>query len=292
MITEAETRRNREFEAAHLAARTNEAYASHWQGFEKWCKGRDASPLPAAPELIETYLTERALTRKAATAISDFSAILNKHKTQGYPLDAPHLRQAVTGIRRKAATQPRRQSKPLTIEILDRMEASRHVNPKHHAVAEVLFGAALRVSELTALRVGDIRFNRRTGRATIFIRTSKTDQFGAGATVKVGRRTTAVLNAEAYGRPPEDPLFMSRKKQPVVTRMTINRWLKEALKAIGEDPNGYSSHAGRVGAAMFLKEQGFDLDSIARFGRWSNVQTLTTYLREFDDSDAIADAFG
>ena len=295
MITEAEAARNREYEKREKSKRTQDAYDSHWGMFEAWCGERTPPEvaLPANPEVIKTYLTYRAETRRAGTADSDWSAILDRHARAGFQIEDARLTAAVKGIRRQRAAEDHKQAAPFTIDLLDRMAASPCVQPKHYFVCELLFGAALRVSELTALRVGDIRFLP-SGNANILIRRSKTDQTGRGARVTVGPRTAGILRTLAEGRRPNDPLITTRKRRAVTARYTVQRWVRAAVAAIGEDASAYSTHSGRVGAAIHLKSQGFDLDSIARFGRWNknSLGTVAGYLREFDDDDAMAAAFG
>lgn len=45
---------------AELALSTRQTYDISWRQWERWCSGRGLHPLPAAPEALAVFLTEKA----------------------------------------------------------------------------------------------------------------------------------------------------------------------------------------------------------------------------------------
>ena len=143
---------------ASRAENTVRAYARAFRAFSAWCAQRGVPELPASPEAIAAYLTERA-------AASWRAAISDAHKRAGLEDSASHegVKRVVAGLARED-TRPQRQAKPLTAEALaavrataklprkfsDRMESedtARRRGLVDIAVAATMRDCLLRVSE-------------------------------------------------------------------------------------------------------------------------------------------------
>ncbi len=112
---------------AELAQSTRTAYASAWHRWEIWCRGRDVAALPAAPEALAAYLTERAESGICfGTLDGACFAIAHRHHQEGLPdlTTDVVVRRVRRGLRRIMGTAPRRQTHPLTVAELGRLVSS------------------------------------------------------------------------------------------------------------------------------------------------------------------------
>jgi len=165
-----------------------------WLG---WCEGERRSPCPADPEDVVRYL--RALEadgRKPATLARRVASLATAHRLLGIsgealPTSAPMVRSALrANRRRKGAAQ--RQAAPLrfggelgssggfTIAGLLAACGGDAQGSRDAALLSLGYDAGLRVSELTAVRVEDVR-PQPDGTGLLFLPRSKTDQEGIGA---------------------------------------------------------------------------------------------------------------
>ena len=65
---------------AEVAQSTRTTYASAWRGWEAWCRRRGPLPLPADPDALAAYLTERAESGLCnGTLDGDCAAIAHRH---------------------------------------------------------------------------------------------------------------------------------------------------------------------------------------------------------------------
>ena len=91
-LTPEEEERIRSFLEQADSANTRRAYAADWRDFEGWCARRRRSPLPAAPETVAAYLSERAEQLKVSTLQRRLATIARVHR--------PRNREAVTRCHR------------------------------------------------------------------------------------------------------------------------------------------------------------------------------------------------
>jgi len=223
---------------AHAAAarspRTRTAYASDWNHFTRWCALAGRAALPAEVTTVRLYLTDLEAVRtetgaglhppayQPATLARRLAAIAAAHRDAGHPTPSrdPAVAAVLTGIKRTRAHPPRRM-RPLLLDdirtLLAQMDGSQW--PGGLAAARdsfvVLggFAGALRRSELAALTIGDLTWHPDDG-IHVRIRTSKTDQDAAGATIVLpygknagtcppcaALRWLRLLDAAAHGRP-------------------------------------------------------------------------------------------
>ncbi|MBL6081125.1 site-specific integrase [Belnapia sp. T18] len=65
----------RTYASEAAAANTRRAYRAAWADFIDWCATGGHTPLPAAPEVVGSYLAARASTHKAASLTMRLVAI-------------------------------------------------------------------------------------------------------------------------------------------------------------------------------------------------------------------------
>ena len=137
------------------------------------------------------------------------------------------------------------------------------------AILAVASDALLRVSEVSALDLGDVDLEEHT----ILIRRSKTDQEGRGSVQFLGEPTTKRIRAWLlHSGLTEGPLFRAVNKAGRVRcgrlsdwsiRCIITRWGRAAGAA-----GRVSGHSLRVGGAQSLASAGASLVEMQLAGRW------------------------
>lgn len=140
------------------------------------------------------------------------------------------------------------------------------------------------VSDSTLL-VSDISVDSRDDPQVLFVhlRYSKTDPFGVGVRLHLGRTGDATLCpvASVLGylaiRPgTQGPLFVFQDGRPL-SRALLVKHVREVLSQVGMDIAGYSGHSFRIGAASTAASAGISDSLIQTLGRWKSA--VTTYIR-------------
>ena len=220
-------------------------------------------PLPAAPEVVGTYLAERASTHKAASLNMRLVAISQAHRLQGHRLDRQHpaIRETMKGIRRTHGTAPAKKAAADVVVLRDAVsEIAKLSGPRalrDRALLLVGFASALRRSELVALDVADIRFIAEG--AVLTLRRRKTGQEGQGTEIALpygqSARTCPVLTLRAWLEAAgitSGPVFVSitRGGKIRATRLSpidVARAVKAAVEVAGHSPEDFAGHSLRSG---------------------------------------------
>ena len=294
---------------------TRRVYRSAWRGFEAWCRSLGREPLAGDLELIAMYATRRADQGVAVSTLRiDLAAIRTAHLLAGVPLDLrdPRLAMVVEGITRGRGTRPVRQAAPAVPEVLRLLLAacpptSTALGARDRAMLLLGFGAALRRSELVALRIGDVEPVPGRG-LRLLVRRSKTDQHGRGQDVAVWanpaepplcpaaaleawlahRRVAPDLDWSAFeGLRRERPLFCAvtkagRPTGEALSDKAVARLVKSAAGRAGLDPERYSGHSLRAGLATAAGDGGANLADLMRQTRHKSTQVALAYLRPAD----------
>lgn len=139
-------------------------------------------------------------------------------------------------------------------------------------------GKALRRKDILFLTDGKPVVNPdRANQVQIFIRSSKTDQYGAGVyrVLDASGEDICVVDAirRVYklgsGYVDSAPLFLGLDGK-MVTRGTISNILKRAAADLGEPEAAVSSHSLRGGGATALYNAGHPVERIMYLGRWAS----------------------
>ena len=146
------------------------------------------------------------------------------------------------------------------------------------------------------LSVSDITIDSRENPQvlTVVLRRSKTDQFGTGSYLYLGRTGTtlcpvsAVLAYLAVRPATPGPLFIFKDGSPL-SRVQLISHLRDALSQIGVDVTNFSGHSFRIGAATTAAKAGFNDSFIQSLGQWRST-AFTAYIRTPVDDMAAASA--
>ena len=169
---------------ASISTNTQRAYRFAWERFSRWAQQKRATPLPAFPNTLCSYLASMADEGCALSSIEQALAAINKaHELKGWfpsPTKAPAVRTVMQGIRRTLG-HGKRQKEPATADILRsalRDLGDSLIEVRDRALLLLGFAGAFRRSELTGLNLEDLSF--RPEGIVISVRRSKTDQEGHG----------------------------------------------------------------------------------------------------------------
>lgn len=334
-----------------MAPATKAAIVADLKCYLRWCMLQRpiAIAVPAAPETLVLYLrwlarsTDTRAAAKPATLARRLASIARVHRILGYgdtealPTQAGMVRDTMKGIRRKAGTR-QRQAAPLrygqamstsdvppeglTIESLLLACGQDLVGMRDAALCSMAYDAGLRVSELVAATVADIRLlSDGSGRLTI--PRSKTDQEGEGSVVWLSaetmRRLSAWLTASAIvdGAVFRRINILTHKGDEEghtvqshhigahgLTRQGVVSILRRRATAAIADGHAriepgqdavaaLSAHSFRVGLTQDLFAAGEDGAGIALALRWSSPTTALGYARELAaGSNAAARVIG
>lgn len=169
------------------AAATLRAYESDLADFRAWCEQRGFGVLPAEPQAVALYLTERADTLSVSSLRRRVAAISVAHRLAGLESPTTHgsVKSVLRGITRtKGASQS--QKAAVSIEQLRAMIGTLPdslLGCRDRALLLVGFAGAFRRSELVAFDVRDVQFVREG--AVLQLRKSKSDQEQIGRTVAI-----------------------------------------------------------------------------------------------------------
>ena len=108
---------------------------------------------------------------------------------------------------------------------------------------------------------------------TVTLRQSKTDQFGVGTTIYIGKTGTNLCPVAAA-----PGLLFIREDGSPLSRSWLVRAVRENLTEAGLDAMGYSGHSFRIGAATAAAQAGLSDSVIQLLGRWKSSAFLS-YIR-------------
>lgn len=301
--TETEIRQARGYVEASRAPSTRRAYAGDWARFTAWCLERAIPALPAPPALVAVYLSGLAAGGLAPPSVArTLAAIAYQHRQ--VQLVPPHhaeggsvITDVLAGIRRSRQGSPDRKAAAdadVVMRLLWSIEGEGLAALRDRAV--IAFGMALaaRRSELVALDIADLLWEKNGLRVTI--RRSKTDQDGEGATVAVpeGRRLTPLAHLRAWldaaaitEGPVFRPLWKGGRVRPArLSDHAVARIVQARALAAGLDPVRYAGHSLRAGFVTAAARAGSDVWKIQQVSRHKSMQVLAGYVRDarlFDD---------
>jgi integrase len=288
------TAKAKDYIGAAKADATKRVYRVAWRDFEEWCGTCGRAALPATPETIVAYVTERAERWKVATLAKVLVAISVAHQAAGQASPTAHLlvRTVMAGIRRTKGVAPAQKAPAVTADLRAMIGtlADDLLSARDRALLLLGFAGAFRRSELVGLDAGDVTFTEEG--LVVTLRRSKTDQEGVGRKIGVPyganpatcpiRALRAWLTAAGIT---EGPLFrgLNRHGQILPGRLSdkaVARVVKARAEQAGLDPARYSGHSLRAGLATSAAAAGVPERVIANQTGHRSMAVLRRYIRE------------
>ena len=232
---------------------------------------------------LAEYLSELYDQGQAPNSIAQVvSAVRFRAKLQGVASPVgPVTSRALAGIRR--AGKDRRQGQVQGVGFAAATAAAavagsddlrKLAGLRDAALIAVASDGLLRVSEIAAIQVEDVE-QAEDGSGRLTIRSSKTDQEGAGEILYLGEPTIVRVAAwtEAAGTT-SGPVFVRVRKNGLIgtralSSVSIRRIIRDRCKAVGVEGR-VSGHSLRVGGAQSLAAGGASLVEMQQAGRWQS----------------------
>lgn len=254
--------------------KTIQAYSNDLYQFQKFLKEKNINDLKSISErVVRLYLMKMSGDELAKTSISRKLSALRKF------LDYCVREKYIDLNPAKQISNPKtKRSLPETIS-LDSFKEIIKLNFKGEndfkklltvLIFELLYGCALRVSELCGLNVGDIDFNRESIRI-----------LGKGSKeriIPVSRKSIMVLKeynklrqSFAFG----DPLLVNEKGDRINARL-VQRQVKKYISEVS-DILKKSPHVLRHSAATHMLDEGADLLAVKEILGHENLSTTQIY---------------
>ena len=237
---------------------------------------KEQSSLPTRPEVLATYIVERAdVGDRVSTIRGRLAAIAFYHAEHGeeHPCRNEDLQRLVSGISRTQAGETPAQVTGLTAAGMRQIEAAanlrRPIERENLALCWVMRDALLRRSEAAALVWDDVEQNP-DGTGLLRIRRSKTDQTGDGHIAFLSPDSMRAL-ARIRPTPATGAVFPFHPR-------TIERRIQKTAERAGL-PGRYRGHSPRVGMSLDLAENGATLVEMQQVGRWKSANMPAHYVR-------------
>jgi integrase len=143
------------YERASRSERTWRQYKSAWKSWERWCALNGWTALPADMNGVKLYIAWLADSGRSLATINGYlAAIASAHSIAGQPFNRTAIKDAIKGVRREKARQPR-QARPLVSTdiraVLSGFAAGAASDDRDAALLALGFACALRRAELVGL---------------------------------------------------------------------------------------------------------------------------------------------
>ncbi len=286
------------FRGQALAASTKKTYSSAKRRYLKFCACYNIVPIPINEHSMCRYVAFLAEEGVSPGSIHCYlSAVRHLHIEGGWGDPAisqmPKLELVIRGVKRARGKsgQPKPRL-PITPDLLKKLRGAwleRSASPDDcmlWAAASLCFFGFFRAGEITIpsdsafdstrhLSFADVSVDNLTtpSMLKIHLKCSKTDPFGKGVDVIVGKTSNnlcpirAVLDYLMARGPGAGPLFCFQNGKPL-TRVRFVDQVRDALSKVGIDCRPYSGHSFRSGAATAAARIGVQDSTIKMLGRW------------------------
>lgn len=279
---------------------TRRAYRKAWERFCTWCETQQRSSLPAEPVTVALYVA--ALQHQAVSTVRQaLAAIGRAHGLQGHlnPCLDVLVKMAVRGMTKEkphgAAGTPKTALVARSVrKAVGDAQMPTFREARRRAVLVIGFFAALRRSELVALRVHDVEETEKG--LLVYIRRSKTDQSGHGHSVALLYQSDPtmcpirVLRAWIARLTPtsgEQFLFPSIRGARVLrdvhmSEASVVAIVKDAAKRCGLPAEKFAAHSLRSGFATTAAEAERRAEAIQAQLRHKSPAMTLKYVQQAD----------
>ena len=267
------------------------------------CEELRSPPTPTSEQLLCRFVTSLAESKISHNTIKVYlAAVRQLHIQRGHRMPSgdqmPRLSQVLRGIKMRKASEGEasnsRPRLPVTPEALRKIKAVWEQEGINHdrimlwTAFTLCFFAFMRSGEICCAGGGsfdptrdltpqDVTVDCITNpqMLRVHLKHSKTDPFREGTDIFVARTNdelcpvTALLAWLVERGKKEGPLFQFYSGASL-TRGTFVACFREALVLAHIDPEGFSGHSFRIGAATMAAKRGLSDSNIKQLGRWKS----------------------
>ena len=283
------------------ANNTIRAYKSDFKDFGGFCAKNGLKSLPTEPKIVSLYMTYLSTKdAKMSTLRRRLVSIGVIHRLKGHYLDTKHpiIIENLMGIKRKKGSY-QKGKKPILINHLkliineidnDTTDETGIRKLRDKTIILVGFAGGFRRIELISIDFEDLEFV--TEGVKIFIKKSKTDQFGEGMIKGLpyfdNQKFCPVWHLKKWLEISEiksGPIFKRFSKGLILgknrlTDQSVDLFLKKYLSKAGIENQNYSAHSLRSGFATVSAESGADERSIMAMTGHKTTQMVRRYIKE------------
>ena len=273
-----------------FAENTLRAYRADFKVFSAWCIGNEINPLNASATEVASFVEAQAQHRTTATIRRRIASISTLLKLNSYPdpTRSPEVILALKRVHRQKG-RAQKQASPLTRDILEQLIAVTGrdlVGMRDRVMLMLGYETMRRRSELCSFRFEDIEYLAHD-KIGIWLRFSKTDQFGEGKFIPISLALAAAienwrLTLKVNGGYILREVTKTGRTQAHMRPGSINLRLKFLQRSAKLNEHAeLSGHSFRVGGAIDLLEAGESLEKIMLRGGWKSESTSLRYLRNW-----------
>ena len=281
------------------ANNTVRAYKSDFKDFGIFCAKNGFKSLPSEPKIVSLYLTHLSTKgAKISTLKRRLVSIGVIHKLKGHYLDTKHpaIIENIMGIKRRKGNN-QKGKKPILINdlkkiinVIDQQSKEEIKKLRDRSIILIGFSGGFRRSELVNIDYDDIEFVSEG--VKIFIKRSKTDQFGEGSVKALPYFDNSqycpvaslqkLINISKINSGPLFRRFLKGLKlsEKRLTDQTVALLIKEYLELADIDSKNYSGHSLRSGFATSAAESGAEERSIMAMTGHKTTQMVRRYIKE------------
>jgi len=283
------------------ARNTIRAYKSDFKDFGAFCVKNGFKPLPTEPKIVSFYITHLSMNDiKMSTLRRRLVSIGVIHRLKGLYLDTKHpiIIENLMGIKRKKGSY-QKGKKPILINqlklVIDAIDNDSYDETgirklRDKTIILLGFAGGFRRIELISIDFEDLEFVSEG--VKIFIRKSKTDQFGEGMFKGLpyfdNQKFCPVLHLKRWLKVSgikSGPIFKRFSKGLILgknrlTDQSVALLLKKYLLKAGIENQNYSGHSLRSGFATASAESGADERSIMAMTGHKTSQMVRRYIKE------------
>ena len=299
-LTDDDAARVRDYVDKASAPATRRAYASDWRAFTAWCEARGLRALPASPATAAAFIAAQADAGLGRSTIGRrLAAIVYAHRVAGVVAPGAQpggilVETTLRGIRRDkrgdGTNKKRAADGDVLRDMLRAIDGDSLRSVRDRALLAVGMGGAFRRSELVAIELGHVTIV--PAGLEILIPVSKTDKFGAGATVVIPDRpriAPVVLFKAWLERAGIDggPVFRKLTPQGRLTAKPMSDRgvalvVKARAAAAGYDPDLFSAHSLRAGFLTEAGRQGANVFKMRDHSRHKSLEMVGEYVRNHE----------
>ena len=248
-------------------------------------------------ELLASYITELHQQGKSPATINQMVAAVKwQAKNADVDIVGQITLRTLDGIRRAGKDRGTGQVDGVEREEMLRIVAFAESDKtiaglRDAALIRLMSDCLLRISEAVAVDVGDLQ------KATLRVKSSKTDQEGRGEVLFIGDATLKLIRRYRRKAGIEDGALFRRIRRgdhatnERLTDVSARRIIKARASNAGVD--GFiSGHSLRVGSAVSLAQAGASVVDMQNAGRWKSPQMPAHYAKaELAERGAVARFF-